>query len=240
MYALILAGGKGERLRPLTNSLPKPMVRLLDRPILWYQVQWLRYYGVTDIVFLGGYHWEAIHDYFGDGKGLGVRIQYSIEETPLGRGGAIRKGMALVPPSERFVIATNGDVVTAEDIGAMIEMHKKGAFLATIMLVPLVSPYGIVDVGDGGRVTGFREKAVLPFWINGGVYILDRELEAELPTLGDHELSTFPRLASLGRLGGYLSRTYWKSVDNFKDLREAEEALGRLVEEREFWRAARG
>ncbi len=231
MYALVLAGGRGERLRPLTDDLPKPMVALHDRPILWHQARWLTAAGVTDIVFLAGYRWEAIRRYFGDGAEFGFRAHYSVEEKPLGRGGAIRMGMERVPPTETEVVVTNGDVVTREDLASI---HRR--FLerrsstpdhqATIMVVPFVSPYGVVEMDGSGTVTGFREKAEMPYWINGGVYVLSRDIEGALPELGDHEDTTFPSLAAEGRLTAFRSRAFWKSIDSFKDLREAEEVMG--------------
>ena len=90
MYALILAGGKGERLRPLTDTLPKPMVPVCGKPILWHQVQWLKEAGVTDVVFLAGSSWKAIRDYFGSGQAFGIRANYKVEDSPLVRAGAIR------------------------------------------------------------------------------------------------------------------------------------------------------
>ena len=94
------------------------------------------------------------------------------------------------------------------------------------MVVPMVSPYGLVDMDDSGDVIGFREKVEMPYWINAGVYVLERDIYQELPELGDHETSTFPKLAQAGAVTAYKSRAFWRSVDSFKDLREAEEFLG--------------
>ena len=234
MYALILAGGRGERLRPLTDTIPKPMVSACGKPVLWHQVEWLKRSGVTDVVFLVGYLRQAIQEFFGDGSDYGFRAHYSVEETPLGRGGAIRKGLALVPEQERTVIATNGDIVTAEDPNVVVDkfLTRRAAnpgHMATIMVVPFSSPYGLVDVNDEDQVEGFREKAELPYWINAGIYVLSREIEGLLPELGDHETSTFPILAAQGSLGALRSRAFWRSVDSFKDLREAEAYLERAT-----------
>jgi NDP-sugar pyrophosphorylase family protein len=231
MYALILAGGRGERLRPLTDTIPKPMVPVSGKPILWHQVQWLKRGGVTDVVFLAGYRWEAIEGFFGDGSAHGFSAHYSIEDTPLGRGGAIRKGMSIVPESERCVVVTNGDIITAENLSNVtgrFRSHQEAnpAHQATIMVVPFVSPYGLVDLkGQDDVVEGFREKVELPYWTNAGIYAFSREIEERLPGLGDHETSTFPALASEGKLAALRSRLFWRSVDSFKDLREAEEYL---------------
>ena len=232
MYALILAGGRGERLRPLTDNAPKPMVPICTKPILWHQVQWLKRGGITDIMFLAGYKWEVIRDFFGDGSDHGFSAHYSVEETPLGRGGAIRKGMAMVPEHEAHVVVTNGDIITAESLDAIVDVYRgkreaNAAHQATVMVVPFFSPYGLLDIDDQDNVEGFREKAELPYWINGGIYVFSREIEGLLPELGDHEDSTFPHLAAQRNLSAIRSRAFWRSVDSFKDLREAEEYLKR-------------
>jgi NDP-sugar pyrophosphorylase family protein len=238
LYALVLAGGRGERLRPLTDDLPKPMVPLHERPILWHQARRLTAAGVTDLVFLAGYRWQAIRRYFGDGSEFGFRAHYSIEDTPLGRGGAIRMGMERVPATETEVIVTNGDVVTVEDLGSIhrcfVERRRSAPeHQATVMVVPVVSPYGVVEMDESDVITGFREKAEMPYWINGGVYVLSRGIEGALPELGDHEDSTFPSLAARGRLTAFKSRAFWRSIDSFKDLREAEEQMAKDLREAE-------
>ena len=227
MYALILAGGKGERLRPLTYSLPKPMVPVCGKPILEHQVDWLKAGGVTDVVFLSGYRADVIETYFGDGKDFGINAHYSVEDSPLGRGGAIKQGFAKVPETEETVAVLNGDVITNETIGNLSARHRERrmadrSHMATIMVVPMVSPYGLVDMDESGIVTGFREKVEMEHWINAGIYLFDRSIAAELPDLGDHETESFPRLAQAGQLAALRSRCFWRSIDSFKDLREAE------------------
>ena len=230
MYALILSGGRGERLRPLTDSLPKPMIPVEGKPVIWHQIQWLKAGGISDVVFLAGYRWEAIQEYFGDGSSFGVRVHYSIEDSPLGRGGAIRQGMSSVPEDESSLVVTNGDIITAEPLKILIDtfdtkIKSNPSHLATIMVVPFVSPYGLVDLSQGNDVEGFREKVQLPYWINGGIYVFARSIEERLPTLGDHETTTFPELAQESRLSALRSRAFWRSVDSFKDLRETEDHL---------------
>ena len=230
MYALILAGGKGERLRPLTDDLPKPMVPVGGHPILAHQVEWLKSAGVTDVVFLAGYLWEKIQEYFGDGGKWGIKAHYSIEESPLGRGGAVRQGLSRAPSGEEMVLVLNGDVITEEPAKSIVTLHRQARranpdHLATIMVVPMISPYGIVDLDDRDQVMGFREKVEIPYWINAGVYALDPRIAPEFPELGDHETETFPRLAQAGQVWALKSRAFWRSVDSFKDLREAEDHL---------------
>ena len=231
MYALILAGGKGERLRPLTDTLPKPMVPVCGKPILEHQVEWLKMGGVTDVVFLSGYRADAIEDHFRDGKDFGINAYYSVEDSPLGRGGAIKAGFPNIPSNEDTVAVLNGDVITEEPLDRLTAVHRErksdnSSHMATIMVVPMVSPYGLVDIDPSDMIIGFREKVEMEHWINAGVYLFERSIVDELPDLGDHETSTFPRLADVGQLAAVRSRKFWQSVDSFKDLREAEERVG--------------
>ncbi len=220
MFAIILAGGKGERLRPLTGDRPKSMVPLLDRPILEYQVEWLREGGVTDIVVACGYLHQVIEEHFEDGSRWGVSMHYSIEKQPLGRGGALKLAYQQVSPSEPFVIAANGDNVITQPLVPMVRQHQRTGATATLMLTQLRSPYGIVQQ-RGKRITGFEEKPLLPHWLSAGVYVLGQEFFAGLPDVGDHEDELFPRLADEGRLYGFRSHAYWKAIDTVKDLNEA-------------------
>jgi len=229
MYAIILAGGLGLRLRPLTNRKPKPMVEILRKPILEYQIEWLKSQGVDNFVIACGYKHEKIVKYFGDGEKLGVRIQYSVEKEKLGTGGGIKQALNYVDENEEDIIVTNGDIITTIDLKPMIEYHKETNFMATMLLVPFKSPYGIVDVDETNRIRGFREKPELPYWINGGVYIIKRNIVDFLPDKGDIEKETFPVLAEKGLLGSYKSRGFWRAIDTIKDLSEIEDDLKKLL-----------
>ena len=225
MYALIIAGGEGQRLRPLTADRPKPMIRVAGKPILQYQMEWLRKEGVTNVVVLCGYKAEVIQVHFWDGRDWGLSIRYSLEEEPLGRGGALRQGYNLVPPREELVIALNGDTITNQPLAPMIRYHRRTGAAATVMLAPLVSPYGISKVNRQGRISTFAEKPALPYWVNAGIYVLSSEFFRHLPRRGDHETTVFPQLAAQGRLFGYRSRAYWRPIDSMKDLSEAEQEV---------------
>ena len=225
MYALILAGGKGERLRPLTSDRPKPMIPLAGKPILEHQLEWLRGQGVTDVILLCGYLHKVVSSHFGDGSRLGLRIAYSVESEPLGRGGAFKKAFQLVPPDVPYVIGTNGDNITDQPLAPLVRSHRRTGAIATIMLAPVVSPFGIARMGGRSHIRGFEEKPRLPYWLNAGVYVLSREFFADLPDKGDHETTLFPRLAECGKLRGYRSGAYWKGIDTVKDLAEVEAYL---------------
>jgi len=210
------------------------MVEVLGRPILAYQIQWLQAQGVTDIIISCGYRHQVIQDYFGDGEKWNLHISYCVEDEPLGRGGGIRLAFDRVGSAKEPIIATNGDVITNLDLLPVIEAHRQSGALATIVLTPFVSPYGIVEVGDDDRVIGFAEKPDLPYWINGGIYIFSRGIYNYLPARGDHENSTFPTLAQQGLLRAYRSRAFWRAVDTAKDLTEVSRELERLLIEAFF------
>jgi NDP-sugar pyrophosphorylase family protein len=226
MYALIVAGGEGQRLRPYTENRPKGMVEVNGKPLLEYQLTWLRNNGVTNVIMLCGYKHEVIQDYFQDGAAFGVQVSYSIEDAPLGRGGAFKQGFRFVPASEQIIFGCNGDNINDQRIAEMVEFHKGNSALATVMLTRLRSPYGIATVTENGQITGFEEKPLLPHWLNAGAYVFSREALERFPDKGDHEDTTFPELARQGRLFGYKSQAYWRTVDTVKDLLEASKELG--------------
>lgn len=219
-HAIILAGGKGERLRPYTEDRPKPMVPLMGSPLLSFTVRWLTAQGISRITLCCGHMHHVIVDYFGDGSKFGALIDYSIEDKPLGRGGAIRSAIEKVSPSVRTVLAMNGDIITNLNIKDMLEFHRIQKGLVTLTSVPLISPYGIVDVSEDGNVHGFREKPELPFWINAGIYLMDTSVLSLLPESGDHEVTTFPALAEEGHLKCFRTKAFWRAVDTSKDLNE--------------------
>jgi NDP-sugar pyrophosphorylase family protein len=224
MYAITIVGGKGERLRPLTDDRPKCMVQLAGRPILEHHIEWLRSSGVTHLVVSCGHFHHVIQEYFGAGESFGIRIAYAVEQEQLGRGGAFKLAYQQVPEGERFIIGTNGDNINTQSLPPVIEQHEQTGSVATLLLTQLRSPYGIVRT-KGKKITGFDEKPLLPHWLSAGVYVFNQAFFNELPDKGDHEDELFPRLAAEGRLYGFQSTAYWKAIDTVKDLREAEEAL---------------
>lgn len=227
MRAIVLAGGRGERLRPYTIDRPKPMVEVKGYPILAYQLSWLQGYGVDEIVISCGYLHQVIEAYFGDGSAYGLRIKYAVEEKALGRGGGIKASLGVLdpaPPKEPIVV-TNGDIITDLDLASMVAEHRERGVLASVFLTPLYSPYGIADLDADGCVVEFREKPELPYWINGGVYVFDPAIRPHLPDVGDVEETTFPELSTARQLVGHLSRAYWRAVDTAKDLSEMSREL---------------
>lgn len=231
MKAAIIAGGLGKRLRPLTEDRPKPLVEVSGRPIIEWQIEWLRRKGITTIVVLAGYYREKLIDFIGSGSRFNVSVAYVVEEEPLGTGGAI-KNAEKVLGRETFV-AVNGDIITNIPIGELVlNLERVPEAVAAVALVPLRSPYGIVKVDESGRVRSFVEKPTIDeYLINAGVYVMRPEIFDYLPTKGDIERETFPKLAAEGRLLGKVFRGYyWRSIDTVKDVEEASQELVRYLE----------
>ena len=226
-HAIILAGGKGERLRPLTDGRPKSMVEVAGVPILDYQLKALREGGVEEVVLTVSYLKEVIQEHVGDGERHGIKATYSVEETPLGRGGAIKQAMKGISADWKDAIALNGDNLWQVDFEAFIRLHRDRDAIATVLVAPLRSPYGIVDFNENDEILGFREKPELPFWMNAGMYVMSREIEPLLPDIGDHEDKTFPYLPR-ERFLAFQSRGYWRGIDTVKDVTEAETEVAEI------------
>jgi mannose-1-phosphate guanylyltransferase len=216
VQALILAGGEGTRLRPLTSTVPKPVVPLVDRPFMAYMLEWLRRSGVNDVVMSCGHLASGVRNCLGEGDAYGVRIRYVEEQTLLGTGGAIKHAESLL--NDRFLVL-NGDVLTDLDLTAQIELHERSGALATLALTPVEDPsnYGLVRTQDGGQVTEFIEKPGADHIdtknISAGAYVLEKRvldmLEPEQPA--SIERDVFPRLVGDG-LYAQVCDGYWLDI----------------------------
>ncbi len=218
MKAVILAGGYGKRLRPLTDTIPKPLVEVAGKPIVDWQVRWLRQHGITSFVMLVGYLREKVIDYFDARKAeMGIKVEYSVEETPLGTGGALRNAQKLLGDESEFFMV-NGDNITNIEVSKM----KLDGSIAKLALVPLRSTYGITRL-EGERIVKFDEKPILPeYWMNAGVYLMSKDIFKYLPENGNLEATTFIELSKSGRLSGTkFAGAYFKGVDSIKDMEEA-------------------
>jgi len=224
LKALILAGGYGKRLRPITENKPKVLVEIAEKPILEWQIEWLKTFGFKDIVICIGYLGEKIKNLISNGEKFGVNIEYSIERSALGTGGAIKNAEPLLASEDRFIVV-NGDIITNLNPKLLSKACKN--VIGVIALVPLRSPYGIVDVDSSNLIKKFVEKPVIPgFWINAGVYCLSNEIFDYLPEKGNIEFETFPRLAEERKLRAVkFSDVFWKAIDTYKDLEEADRIL---------------
>lgn len=217
MQALILAGGEGTRLRPLTLTIPKPVVPLVDRPFIAHMIGWLRFHGVDDVVLACGFMAARIREVIGDGSALGVSVRYVEEPEPLGTGGALKYAEDLL--DERFLML-NGDVLTDIDLGAQLVQHERTGARATLALVGVRDPsaYGVVQCGADHAVRRFVEKPAageaVTNLINAGAYVIERDLLAELAPAGTNismERDVFPGLVGRG-LYGFAASGYWLDI----------------------------
>ena len=237
MKAIILAGGLGSRLRPLTDSTPKPLLPVAGKPIIQWQMEWLKNAGVKDFVLSIGHLADKVQAVLGDGAGIGVSIRYAMEHEPLGTAGALRNAM-IEGSVEGPFYAGNGDVLTDLDPRLCEGLRSAQGMVAALALVPLPSPYGIIEAEDNGLVTAFREKPLLPHWINAGFYSLSQDVFDYLPEKGSLERDVFPALVQKGLLGGArLHPRFWRSVDTHKDL---EESADFIQSAGDSWYAPRG
>ena len=220
MEALLLAGGKGERLGEAAQGLPKPLVPVAGRPLAAYQVEQLARAEVRRVIVscAAGSEEQFVEKL----SGHGPEIVAVGEAEPLGRGGGLWNA-ARHREEEGPVLALNGDELLDVDLGRLLEHHETHAPAATVVVAQVRSPFGVVETDERGFITGFREAPVLPDWVNAGVYVLGEEALERLPERGDHEQTTFPELARTGRLLAFRHEGAWLTVNTPKDLRKAEE-----------------
>jgi len=218
MQALILAGGEGTRLRPLTSKVPKPVVPLVDQPFIGYMFEWLRCHGVDDVIMSCGFLADGVRGVLGDGSQFGIRLRYVEEPKPLGTGGALKFAEELL--DERFFML-NGDVLTDIDLTKQLAQHEHTGARATLALIGVedVSAYGLVRRREDCSVIEFLEKpgadqALDTNLVNAGAYILEREILADMAPAGTNisiERDVFPKLVDHG-LYGYEASGYWLDI----------------------------
>jgi mannose-1-phosphate guanylyltransferase/phosphomannomutase len=232
MKAVVMAGGEGSRLRPITANRPKPLVPVGNVPIMQHIIELVKRHGVTDVVVTLHYLADAIQSYFDDGSDYGLNITYSIEDTPLGTAGSVKQAEAKLKDGTFIIIS--GDAMTDCDLTKALEYHRQQKSLATIVLCRVSKPpdFGVVIVDDDGRITRFLEK---PSWsevfsdtVNTGIYILEPEI-LDLMELGrqyDWSQDIFPELLRQEKpLYGYIMDDYWCDVGTLEQYREAQEHL---------------
>ncbi len=222
MEALLLAGGKAERLGEAAQGLPKPLVPVGGFPLAAYTVSRLAGAGVTRIIVACR---AGDEDTFVSAlAGLDAEVEAVGEPEPLGRGGGLRLAGSR-RQEDGPVLALNGDELLDLDFAALVEEHNASGAAATVVVAQVRSPFGVVALQADGTITGFREAPLLEDWVNSGVYVLDEEALERLPEKGDHEQTTFPELAAEGKLRGYRHRGVWLTVNTPKDLRRAEDFM---------------
>jgi mannose-1-phosphate guanylyltransferase len=215
--AVILVGGEGTRLRPVTSRVPKPVAPVVERPFVAYILDNLARHGVERAIFSTGFLAEAIEAVIGDGSGYGIEVEYAVEDEPLGTAGAIANCESVLHDGSFYVL--NGDVLSDVDLSALAATHLAKGGMGTIFLTPVEDPrrYGLVELREDGSVASFLEKP--GEWegtalINAGVYVLEPEVLEMIPRgrLFSIERGVFPKLASSGSLYGYVDHGYWRDI----------------------------
>jgi len=236
MKAVVMAGGSGTRLRPLTLNRPKPMVPIVNKPVIAHILDLLKRHGIIDVVITLQYLAEYVQDYFGDGQSLGMNIRYSVEESPLGTAGSVKQAEEFL--DETFVVIS-GDAMTDIDLTSVIDFHARKRSLATLTLYRVPEPleYGVIIIDDEGRIQQFQEK---PSWgevisdtVNTGIYVLEPEVLSHFEAGVSYDFSKdlFPLLLEQGDpLYGYVADGYWCDVGNLAEyLRANNDVLERRV-----------
>jgi NDP-sugar pyrophosphorylase family protein len=217
--AIILAGGKAERLGEAAGGLPKPLVPVAGRPLATWQLGLLTRAGVDRVIVSCA---AGTGDAFAAAlEGHGAEVAVAEEPERLGRGGGIRFAAA-ARRENGAVLALNGDELLDVDFAALLARHGENGAAATITVAQPKSPFGVVELA-GDRVTGFAEGGTIECWVSCGVYVLGEEALHRFPERGDHETTAFPALAAEGKLAAYRHDGVWLTVNTPKDLRRAEE-----------------
>jgi mannose-1-phosphate guanylyltransferase / phosphomannomutase len=228
MKAVIMAGGKGTRLQPLTSNQPKPMIPIVNTPCMEHIVRLLKRYGFEDILVTLEFMPEVIREYFGDGSEWGVKIDYSVEEEPLGTAGSVKYIEDRL--TERFVVVS-GDALTDVDLEKAVALHEERGAEVTLVLKKVDDPseFGIVVVEDDGRVSDFLEKPdeeeVFSYTANTGIYIVEPEVLRDIPEGQEYDWSKqqFPKMLEEGRpIYGYVMEGYWEDIGNIEQYMSAQ------------------
>ena len=221
MKAIILAGGFGKRLKPITDYVPKPLVPIKNIPIIDWQIKYLKKFGVDEVIISTGYKKDMIENYL-KSKDHNINIKYSHEKSPLGTGGAIKKAGNLIKDDVFFVM--NGDIITNIDLNKMISTPN------SIASIELRTNFGILDVKDD-KITKFREKKeISDLWMNAGIYFLERKILKNLPLKGDIEKTFFPEFAEKNLLNLIkFKNVKWFSIDSFKDMEESSKEIEKII-----------
>ncbi len=216
MQAVILVGGEGTRLRPLTSTIPKPVVPLVDRPFISFMIEWLRGHGIDDVIMSCGFLATSVRNVLGDGSGLGIRLRFVEEPDPRGTAGALKYAESML--DERLLML-NGDVLTDLDLTRQIAQHEATGARATLALVPVPDPtaYGLVSLAEDNAVRAFVEKPssdqIDTNLISAGAYVLEREILELIPPERNVsiEREVWPQLIGNG-LYGFPSESYWLDI----------------------------
>ena len=216
---ILLVGGFGTRLKPLTNQTPKPMLPVGGLPVTEHQLLAAKKAGINNVILATSYLSEVFTPYFGDGSKWGMKLLYAVEREPLGTGGAIRNAAALVADSDEEFVVFNGDVLSSHNIAAQLDFHRANQADATLHLIEVADAraFGCVPTDSNARVLDFLEKMENPVTnaINAGCYVFNASVISEIPAgkVVSIERETFPQLVKSGRpVYGYTEQSYWLDI----------------------------
>lgn len=227
MKAIVMAGGFGNRLHPLTRNCPKPMLPLINQPVLGHILDLLKQHHFSEVIITTYYLPEQIQDYFGDGRDRGMALQYSVEEFPLGTAGSVKNAQPYLDDESFLVIS--GDIVTDIDLSQVVQFHRKKDALATLALTHVAEPseYGVVVTDHVGHIRQYLEKPshrqVNSNCVNTGIYVLEPELLDDIKpnTVCDFSNDIFPQMVKRNEaLFGYLAGGYWRDMGTMQSYRQ--------------------
>jgi len=221
MKAIILAGGRGKRLKPITDDVPKPLVLIKNIPIIEWQIKYLKRFGIDEIIICTGYKQEMIENYLVTRK-LGLKIKYSIEKSPLGTGGAIKKAGKMIDDKSFFVL--NGDTITNLDLKKLNKIEN------SVAAIELRTKFGILETKDSKIIKFKEKKEISDLWMNAGIYYLNQEMLKDLPNKGDIEKTVFPDYAKKRKLQTVkFKNVKWYSIDSFKDIEDCSLEIDKII-----------
>jgi NDP-sugar pyrophosphorylase family protein len=223
MEAIVLAGGKATRLGEAARGRPKWLVPIAGRPIAAYHLAQLERAGVDRVIVSCARGQEEL--FVDELRDVEAELVMAPEDEPLGRGGGLRFAASFRNGSGP-VFALNGDDLHDVDMVKLLDFHRGHGAAATLVVAPLVSSFGVVDIDEDDRIVGFREAPRLADWVSAGTYVLEEEALARLPERGDHEQSTFPVLAAEGKMVAFRHEGLWLPINTPKDVQRAEEHFG--------------
>ncbi len=220
--AVILAGGKGKRLRPITDYMPKSMVPINNVPLIEWQINYLHSHQIIDIIICAGYKSDVLENFLGENQTGKFKVTISRETKPLGTAGAIKKIQSMIDEDMFFVL--NGDVITNIDLARLAERPN------SIAAIPLRTKFGVLTIHEN-KITKFGEKSnISDIWMNAGIYCLSRSALKDMPRIGDLEKTLFPHYANQNKLNTIkFNDAIWYSIDSFKDIEECASDIGTLV-----------
>jgi len=218
MKAIILAGGRGKRLRPITDKIPKPLIIINKKPLIERTIKYLKKYGITDIIISSGYKSNLIEKFLKERKNFGCRIIFSTEKSPLGTGGAIKKALRHV--DEESFLVLNGDIITNIDLKKILKKPN------TIAANELKTKFGTMEIKNNKIVKFNEKKDVANVWMNPGIYHLSKNIEKLIPKKGSLEGLVFPKMTKNKSLETVkFKNIVWFSIDSHKDIEECSKEI---------------